>query len=1176
MPAPTARDCNHRTKWGFLRLVSVGLLSAGALWVSPAIAADIDDDEEPAATTAKGQVHKPGSRVPEPEIAPASDEAQLAVQRMQVPPGLEVKLWAAEPMLANPVAFNFDERGRIFVAETYRYRSSVLDIRDYMWMLEDELACRTVEDRAALIRKAFGPAGEKELSIEGEILRLLEDTDGDGVADRSEIYADGFNSALDGIASGVLARRGQVWFTNIPSLWRFTGANRAETRAEISTGYGVRFNFTGHDLHGLVFGPDGKLYFSNGDRGATVKTREGAVIDTADMGAVYRCNPDGSEMELVAWGLRNPQSLLFTENGDLFTGDNDSDQGDEERLVHVVEGGDSGWRIGYQFAPLGRAGPWNTEKLWHPRHKGQPSYLLAPLANIEDGPSGIAYYPGTGLNPSYRGALFITHFKGAVTRSGIFTYRLEPKGASYTVSDSEPFLTSALPTDVKFGPDGRLYISDWAEGWPKSKRGRIYAISDPRHAGDAIVKETQQLIGGDWTRRSADELARLLGHADWRVRLEAQFTLAERGGNSIDLLARVAGTPAAPTGAQALARRHAVWGLGQIAAKNPAALEPLRSLVGDSDPEIRAQSLKVLGDRRAADQADAMISALRDQSNRVKFFAAQSLGKIGAVRSQPDLAGRAIPALFAALEANNDSDNYLRHALVMGLVGIGDGRAIAAARSHESRAVRLGAVLALRRLGRAEVAQFLADADSLVAREAAIAINDAPINEALPQLADLLGRPGRDESTMVRAINAHFRLGQPANLAALVRFATRNDAPAPLRAEALAQLALWPEPPQRDRLVGIYRPLPVSSRDRAAVIRALEPAISSLLAAHTPAPVKTAALEALQQLEVAGAADTLFAVVQDDRHDPETRAAALRALDQIKDPRLAAAVAAASASPAAALRLAALPISTRLAPEAAAPVLANLARRGDVAEQKAALRSLGRLRHPSADVLLAEMLDALDRGEVAPAVQLELITAASRRDAPEVRSRLARREKALAAGGDPLAPFRVALAGGDVERGRRVFETQPVLACIRCHRAGGDGGDAGPDLADTGARHNREYLLESILKPNAAIAPGFDTIVLTLRSGEVVAGVLAQESADTISLRNTENRLIEVNKRDIAKREGAPSSMPEIYQTVLTKIQLRDVVEFLASLKERPARIDDGTPRALRQGPPPAPVGAGD
>jgi quinoprotein glucose dehydrogenase len=1155
------------------RMPALRAASIAAVLFAPlvAAAADANSEENGDKPVTTGRIRNIGTRQAQPEINPASSEAALAIQRMQVPAGLEITLWAAEPMLANPVAFNFDERGRIFVAETYRYRTSVLDIRDYMWVLEDDLASRTIEDRTALIQRRFGPEGVRELSIEGEILRLLEDTNGDGVADRSVVYADGFNSPLDGIASGVLARRGKVWFTNIPSLWLFTGQDRAETRTELSRGYGVRFNFTGHDLHGLVWGPDGKIYFSNGDRGATLRTREGNVIDTADVGAVYRCNPDGTELELFATGLRNPQSLLFTENGDLFTGDNDCDMGDEERLVHVVEGGDSGWRVGYQFAPLGRAGPWNTERIWHPPHEGQLAYFLPPLCNIEDGPSGIDYYPGTGLNPSYRGAIFITHFKGAIARSGIYTYHLKPKGASYEPSDSKPFLTSALPTDVRFGPDGRLYLSDWADGWPKSRRGRIYAISDPKHINDPLVKETQRLIAGDWTKRSADELARLLAHADWRVRLEAQFTLAERGSASVPILAKVAtggaGTPARTSN---YARLHAIWGLGQIAAIDREALAPLRTLLRDSEPEVRAQALKVLGDRRAADMADAFIAGLRDENSRVKFFAAQGLGKIAPAR--PELSGRTAAALLDALRANNDEDLYVRHACVMGLVGTNNFAALLAAGTHSSRAVRLGAVLALRRLERPEVARFLADSDLLVAREAAVAINDEPIAGAMPALAAMIEQPLRDDSIMLRVINAHFRLGQPDNAAALARYLAREDAPANLRAEALTQLALWPSPPQRDRLVGVYRPLTEKTRDREVAVRALEPLVPDLLASTTPPPVQAAALQALQVLEVAGAADTLFIVVGDNAQSGETRAAALRALDRINDPRLAEAVQIAGSSASSHLRLAAQPIAARISPAAAAPVLANLVRDGDINEQKTAFRALGFLRHGSADTLLAGQLRALQEGEVAPAVQLELLTAAGRRNDPAIKQLLAQREAAIEASGDPLEPFRVALAGGDRHRGKRIFDTQPTLACIRCHRAGGEGGDAGPDLADVGARYTREYLLESIIKPNARIAPGFDTIVLTLRSGSTVAGIVAAETAETVSLRNSENTLVEVKKADIMKRESAPSSMPEIYQSILSKSEIRDLVEYMASLTEKPARLDEGKPRALRGLPPVARV----
>jgi len=1145
------------TRFHTRTLRAAALATAFALTASLRAAEAAATEEDGAPATAKrtsGQILKMGSRVAAAEIAPASNEGEQALKRMKLPPGLVATLWAAEPMLANPVAFNFDEKGRIFVAETYRYRSSVLDIRDYMWTLEDELANRTLEDQSAAIARHFGPEGVKELSIETERVRLLEDTDRTGVATKSTLYAEGFNSPLDGIASGVLARRGSVYFTSIPSVWKFTGEQKAETRQEISRGYGVRFNFTGHDLHGLIFGPDGKLYFSNGDRGAHAKGPDGSLADTPDEGAVYRCNPDGTQLEVFARGLRNPQSLAFTENGDLLTGDNDCDKGDEERLVHVIQGGDSGWRVGYQHPLIDKDSPWLADKLWQPRTKDTAAYLLSPICNIEDGPSGLTYYPGTGLNDSYRGSLFITHFKGSVAKSGIYTYNVKPKGAGYAIADSKPFLTSALPTDVKFGPDGRLYTSDWADGWPKSKRGRIYAISDPQHAKDALVLETQKLIAQDWTKASVSELTVLLAHADQRVRQEAQFTFAERGAASLAPLASIAATPSRSP----YARLHAIWALGQLAQKNPAALAPLRTLLRDADAEVRAQASKILGDAGDTSSADALIAALKDSAPRVKFFAAQSLGKLNHAA--------AAPALIAALRANNDQDEYLRHALVLGLVGGHNVTALTAAMASDSRAVRLGLVLTFRRLQNPTIAKFLNDTDPYIVREAALAINDAPIVAGYPALAALITQPLTDEAILFRVLNAHFRLGQPANAAALAAYAANVAAPAKLRGEAIAQLANWPTPPARDRVVGLFRPLTPATRPAADAAAALTPLLAGLLNTTTPTIIQTAVLNAIDSLEIKSAADTLFAVLKDPNQPAANRAAALRALDKLKDPRIPEAVKIASDLNAPLMRQAALPISARLSPEAAAPVLANLIAKGTPSEQKTAYRALGTLQHPSAATVLAAQLGALAEGKVSAAVQLDLLNAAALRHEPAIKTLLASRDAALAKNPDPLAPFQVALQGGDRARGEKIFNNQPVLACVRCHKIGTEsGGEAGPNLAEVGAKNDRAALLESILKPNAKISTGYDTIVLTLKSGGSAAGIVASETADTLTLRTTDNQLVAVQKANIAKRDSAPSGMPEIYGAILTKSEIRDLVEYLSTLRSRPNQVPENSqPRALR------------
>src|SRR4051794_40115789 len=168
-----------------------------------------------------------------PDVAPASDAGERAIKGFRVAPGLKVELFAAEPMLANPVTFSVDERNRLFVAETFRYHAGVTDIRRHMAWLDDDLAARTVEDRLAMYRKYLGKEAEK-YGIEHDRIRLVEDRDGDGTADRATVFADGFNEILGGIGAGVLARRGDIWYACIPDLWRLRDTDgRADERRSL-------------------------------------------------------------------------------------------------------------------------------------------------------------------------------------------------------------------------------------------------------------------------------------------------------------------------------------------------------------------------------------------------------------------------------------------------------------------------------------------------------------------------------------------------------------------------------------------------------------------------------------------------------------------------------------------------------------------------------------------------------------------------------------------------------------------------------------------------------------------------------------------------------------------------------------------------------------------------------
>ncbi|RYD72682.1 MAG: heme-binding protein, partial [Verrucomicrobiaceae bacterium] len=533
----------------------------------------------------------------------------------------------------------------------------------------------------------------------------------------------------------------------MPNLWLFSGTTaegKAEKRESLSFGYGVRFSFTGHDMHGLALGPDGRLYFSFGDRGAHVTTKEGKTLAFPDEGAIFRCEPDGSHLEVIMHGLRNPQELAFDNYGNLFTGDNDSDQGDRERWVYVAKGADAGWRVGWQHHPIGKEqNPWLAEKMWQPRTAGQPAYILPPVANIPDGPSGLAYYPGTGLPAKFEGSFFLCGFKGSSARSAVSSWKVKPKGASFELVNEEVFIGDAQATDICFGPDSKIYFSEWGEGWEGTGRGRLFTMWDPETIKDPQVAEVKKLLNDGFAQRSTEELGKLLAYKDQRIRLEAQWALAKKHDGRPVLL------NAALKNSDQLARLHGIWGTGhaarlaeyQLAGGGARALAPLVPLLSDKDEEVRAQAAKVLGDGRVDQAYSALVAAVKDPSPRVRFYATQALAEFGK--------REAVEPVLAMLRENNDQDAYLRHAGVMVLAAAKDQAALQAAAKDQSPAIRMASLLAMRQLGSPSIAEFLQDKDPALVLEAARAINDAPINAALPQLAALLEKPVDSQPLML-------------------------------------------------------------------------------------------------------------------------------------------------------------------------------------------------------------------------------------------------------------------------------------------------------------------------------------------------------------------------------------------------------------------------------------------
>jgi quinoprotein glucose dehydrogenase len=214
---------------------------------------------------------------------------------------------------------------------------------------------------------------------------------------------------------------------------------------------------------------------------------------------------------------------------------------------------------------------------------------------------------------------------------------------------------------------------------------------------------------------------------------------------------------------------------------------------------------------------------------------------------------------------------------------------------------------------------------------------------------------------------------------------------------------------------------------------------------------------------------------------------------------------------------------------------------------------------PEADAIILAQLDRYTANKLPAGLRLDVIEAAEQRNHPEIKRRLAEREALLAQSKDPLIKWRDTLEGGNSKLGREIFTENAEAACMRCHKWKGDGGDVGPDLAKSAQATDRALLLESIIDPSAKIAAGYDNVLLTLKNGEMVAGILNKEAADEVTLINVaDGKKQQIKTAQIQERMRVPSAMPPGLADVLGKRNLRDLIEFLASAKSKPA---DGAPR---------------
>jgi quinoprotein glucose dehydrogenase len=1107
--------------------------------------------------------------VPPPvQLTPAETERLAAEARQQVtvelPPGVELTLWAPDALVVDPVAIDVDPRGRVYVGSTSR-ANLPLDIRGHPNWVPIVHTLRTVEDLRNFYRRELAPERSAEntwipdLNKDGvrdardfeelkERLYRLEDTNGDGRADFSQIMAEGFNADPTwDVVGGVLYHEGDIFYGVAPGVFRLrdtTGDGVIDHQTTISEGYNVHPAFAGHGISGLIIGPDGRLYWEVGDMGFSVVDETGRRWEYPYEGAVLRSELDGSGFEVFATGIRNLQEFSFDEHGNLISVDNDGDHpGEHERLVYIPYGSDSGWRSTWQYGKYtdpknNRYNVWMDEGLYKPRHPGQGAHIVPPVAPHHAGPSGMVYNPGTALSEEWRNHFFVTSFPGSPAGARIYAFTLKEDGAGFAMDTERVILRGILAIGLAWGPDGALYVTDWITGWRSNNAGRIWTLDTPAEAGSDVRKEVQALIAADFATRTVPDLVGLLRHADMRIRQKAQFELVRRG--EAQALVETTRDPA-----HRLARLHGIWGLAQLARADAQHAAHLQPLITESDAEVRAQAARMLGDVRYGAAGDALIPLLTDPAPRVRGFAAEALGRMA---HRPAARG-----LVDMLAENDDRDVFLRHAGSLALSQTADAEMLGSLARHESPAVRLAAVVALRRMKHPAVERFLADADEGIVIEAARAINDdGSIERAVPALAAALGGTrSSSEALLRRAINANLRVGTGDAVARVEAFAADRARPDAMRVEAVAVLGVWPSPSTMDRVDGMYHgEAQQEGRDAARARAAVARLIDELPAADASPALKAALAQAAGRLEVTSAAPVLLAQLRQDPSQ-EVRLAALSALQALGVGDMDEVMRIALADKEPAVRRAALGILPGLRMSDAARVqhLASFIREGALAEQQGALEVLGELRSAESRRLLGTYLDELQAGSLAPELQVDLVAAVQADGAPALEARLdafqqARKAETLV---DALRP--ALLRGGDARRGQQVAFQHPAAECSRCHTLKGQGSDVGPDLTRIGSVLTREQLLESLLEPNARIAPGYGTVTATLRNGEIVSGTLREET-DThlVLLTGDPPSPQRIPKAEIAQRTNPVSAMPPM-GLLLQPREIRDLVEFMSTLK---------------------------
>jgi putative membrane-bound dehydrogenase-like protein len=1001
----------------------------------------------------------------------SSHDPADAVDSLTVNPELLVQLFASEPMMASPSSIDIDHRGRVWVCEVVNYRKHL---------------------------------GER---AEGDRILILEDTDGDAKADKSTVFHQGHD--VDS-AHGICVLGNKALISCGDDVFWLIDDNddgKADRKELMFTQIGGAQH--DHGIHAFHFGPDGRLYFNFGNAGKQLCDKDGKLITDIhgvkctnqnnrpyQQGMVFRCELDGSNVEMLAWNFRNNWEVAVDSYGTLWQSDNDDDGNKGVRINYVMEFGNYGYSdemtgAGWQTPRLG----WESEIPLRHWHLNDPGVIPNLLQTGAGSPTGMQVYEGDLLPSIFHGQPIHCDAGPNVVRS----YITQPDGAGYK-AEIVNILEGTKdkwfrPSDVAVAPDGSLIVADWYDpgvgghGMGDVTRGRLFRVTTK--AAEKYVMPPSEIAPSDaafeWLK-SPNEDRRYLA-------MEAIKHFDQISKDPVTGLLRIYENK------QALPqhRARALWLWAHFQPE-----EAIKAAIQDTDPNLRITAIRAARQLWQQKQPEKLREVLTKMFEAMDPDTAFADNKEAAVRREAAIALRfdgseEASLLWAGLWMNLfPNDRFMSEALGIGADQNWESRLKVLSVPHmEPRSQLAGLQFILR--GR-HVSNIEGIVDILTHSE------EVSLDAASTAWA------AQHETAFLRSLQLlSYKYPKEVSAAALTIF-HKADAETALAATSLLS---------RDQI----------NQDPTGKAR-----LDSLL---KPVIGKPEFISLVERLNLTGFEKELLDYIVANPNAPESvNAARLIAANRDGALRFLKEADAASAK-------ALITALGRVSDRAAVGVL-NQAfwpeKREDV-------------RHVIIDALALSgeggraILKWQSEGKLPAEFKDQAALALSRSTDAGLRSEAAKVLPLPAAQGlenFPKLPELVKLKG-DAAKGQPMFMQ---AGCIACHRVKGQFIDFGPDLSQIGAKLSAEGLFTAILYPSAAIEHSFVGQQVTTKEGQTITGYLISETDAELTLRIAGGAATPVKKTSIVKKEEMKLSlMPPGLAGAIGPQGLADLVAWLQTLK---------------------------